>query len=106
MATTKLEDIPRGPARFRENRKDPKEGEGPFVGLVNAMDAELVTPNGLVWNGDHMGRVFSEPSTNPWPRGDRRHQGNRADMVSLGGNTTVNQIAPDIVVKPGNRSGE
>jgi hypothetical protein len=65
MATKRLQAMPIGPARVALNRGDPKDGEGPFVRLVGQTNAELVTPNGLVWNGDHMGRVFSEPTTNP-----------------------------------------
>ena len=102
----KVQDIARGPARFRENRADPKEGEGWGANLVSAVNAELVTPNGLVWNNEHMGRVYSEPSTNPYPQVDQRKQGDRADITALGGYTFVNYPAPSGTRHGGNDSGE
>jgi hypothetical protein len=92
------------PQRVRMNRDDPRRGMGPF-GQTKG-DAELVTPNGLVWNQGHMGRIYSEPSTNPWGEGEMRNQGDRANTTALGGYSFVNYPAPPGTIKPGNRSGE
>jgi hypothetical protein len=107
MATKRLQDIPIVPNRIAINRGDPRDGEGPFVSRVSTRNAEQVNPNGLAWDGDHMGIVDYEPSTSPYPETDKRWQGNRADMVSLGGNKTVNYPAPPGKTSSrGNRSGE
>jgi hypothetical protein len=107
MATKRLQDIPIGPSRVALNREDPRNGEGVFVKLVSSRNAEQVNSNGLAWNGDHMGIVDYEPSTSPYPETDNRWQGNRADMVALGGNKTVNYPAPPGKTSSrGNRSGE
>lgn len=106
MATKRLQDIPIKPPRIAQNRDDPREGEGPFVGTVSSrVDAELVTPNGLVWNNVHEGIVETEPSTNRFPRDDFRRQGNRAVLGSQGGNTTVNYPSVPAIRHGGNNSG-
>lgn len=107
MATKRLQDIPIKRRGIAQNREDPREGEGPFVQLVSErVNAELVTPNGLVWNDKHMGIVETEPSTNRYPRGDYRRHGNRAVIGSQGGNVMVNYPIEPGTEPGGNKSGE
>jgi hypothetical protein len=106
MPTRDLHDLPIKPTRVAQNRADPKQGEGPFVGLVSKRDAEQVQLNGLAWNGDHQGIVDYEASTARYEHADFREQGNRAGRGARGGNITVDRGSLPGVVSSGNRSGE
>ena len=106
MPTDRLHDLPIKRPGVAQNRDDVRSGEGPFVRLVSERAAELVTPNGLVWNGDRQGIVESETSTRRFPRGDAREHGNRAVIGSQGGNDTVNYPCVPGTLPGGNKSGE
>jgi hypothetical protein len=107
MPNKSLQDIPIKPNRVAQNRKDPHQGEGPFVQLVSKRQAEQVQLNGLTWNNDHQGIVDYEASTARYPKGDARAQGNRATIDGiLGGNKIVNYPAWPAVKHGGNDSGQ
>src|SRR5262249_16939979 len=107
MAVKRIQDVPIKPPRYRQNRQDPREGEGVFVNCISERNAEQVTLNGLTWNGDHRGIVEYEASTRRFPLEDTRAQGNRATRDGiLGGNRTVNNPAFPGVGHGGNDSGE
>jgi hypothetical protein len=99
---------PKGPPRFRENRNDPNEGEGPFCHLISERPAEQVNPNGLAWEQGHYGFANDEPTTAKYPPADDfRPVGNRSGNKSgQGGYNIVNGMVPDCRGEGGNRSGE
>jgi len=106
MPTKRLHDLPIKRPGVAINRDDARNGEGPFVRCVSTRNAELVTPNSLVWNGDHEGIVDYEASTRRFGGADFRSQGNRAGNGAIGGNSTVNGIGRPAVRHGGNDSGE